>query len=67
MVGLFRANGFYNFTKEKIFAEVDTINAALMVLELDPLSQITQITEAKAKNDQNPSWKISIQLRNLSK
>ena len=67
LVGLFRANGFYNFTKEKIFAEVDTIDAALMVLELDPLSQITQITEAKAKTSQNPSWKISIQLRNLSK
>ena len=67
LVGLFRANGFYNFTKEKIFAEVDTIDAALMVLELDPLSQMTQITEAKAKKDQNPSWKISIQLRNLSR
>ena len=67
LVGLFRANGFYNFTKEKIFAEIDTIDAALMVLELDPLSQMTQITEAKAKKDQNPSWKISIQLRNLSK
>jgi hypothetical protein len=67
LVGLFRANGFYNFTKEKIFAEVDTIDAALMVLELDPLSQMTQITDAKARKDQNPSWKISIQLRNLSK
>jgi outer membrane protein insertion porin family len=28
LVELFRANGFYNFTKEKIFAEVDTIDAA---------------------------------------
>lgn len=67
LVSLFRASGFYNFTKEKIFAEVDTIDAALMVLELDPLNQITQITKAKEKEDQNPSWKISIQLRNLSK
>ena len=67
LVALFRANGFFNFTKEKIFAEVDTIDASLMVLQLDPLSQITQIAEANAKNDQNPSWKISIQLRNLSK
>ena len=67
LVALFRANGLYNFTKEKIFAEVDTIDASLMILQLDPLSQITQITEAKEKNDQNPSWKISIQLRNLTK
>ena len=67
LVALFRANGFYNFTKEKIFAEIDTIDASLMVLQLDPLNQMTQITNAKAKKDQNPSWKISIQLRNLSK
>ena len=67
LVALFRSNGFYNFTKEKIFAEVDTIDASLMILQLDPLSQITQITEAKEKKNQNPSWKISIQLRNLSK
>ena len=67
LVALFRANGLYNFTKEKIFAEVDTIDASLMILELDPLSQITQITEAKEKKNKNPSWKISIQLRNLTK
>lgn len=67
LVALFRANGLYNFTKEKIFAEVDTMDASLMILQLDPLSQITQITEAKEKKNQNPSWKISIQLRNLSK
>jgi hypothetical protein len=67
LVALFRGNGFYNFTKEKIFAEVDTIDASLMVLQLDPLSQITQINEAKEKKNQNPSWKISIQLRNISK
>ena len=67
LVALFRANGLYNFTKEKIFAEVDTIDASLMILQLDPLSQIAQITEAKEKKNQNPSWKISIQLRNLSK
>jgi hypothetical protein len=67
LVTLFRGNGFYNFTKEKIFAEVDTIDASLMVLQLDPLSQITQINEAKEKKNQNPSWKISIQLRNISK
>jgi hypothetical protein len=67
LVTLFRASGFYNFTKEKIFAEVDTIDASLMILQLDPLSQITQITEAKERKNQNPNWKISIQLRNLSK
>ena len=67
LVALFREKGFYNFTKEKIFAEVDTIDASLMTLNLDPLSQINQINEAKARKNQNPNWKISFQLRNLSK
>ena len=67
LVALFRSSGLYNFTKEKIFAEVDTLDATLMQLSLDPLSQIAQIASAKAKKNQNPSWKISFQLRNLSK
>jgi outer membrane protein insertion porin family len=67
LVALFRSKGFYNFTKEKIFAEVDTIDASLMMLNLDPLSQITQVIDAKAKKAINPSWKISFQLRNLTK
>jgi len=30
LVDLFRSNGYYYFTKEKIFAEVDTMNTRLM-------------------------------------
>ena len=67
LVALFRSKGFYSFTKEKIFVEVDTIDAALITLNLDPLSQITQVTEAQTKKEANPSWKISFQLRNLTK
>jgi len=64
LVELFRANGFYFFTKEKIFAEVDTLNQQLMQLNLDPLAQINQISNVKEKENDNPSWKISFQLRN---
>jgi hypothetical protein len=42
LVDLFRSNGYYYFTKEKIFAEVDTMNTSLMKLNLDPLAQINQ-------------------------
>jgi glycerophosphoryl diester phosphodiesterase len=35
LVELFRANGYYYFTKEKIFAEVDTLNQQLMELNLE--------------------------------
>jgi len=64
LVALFRSEGFYYFTKEKIFAEVDTIDQKLMQLNLDPLAQINQVTNATITNGQNPSWKVSIQLRN---
>jgi len=66
LVELFRSNGFYFFTKEKIFAEVDTLNQQLMQLNLDPLAQINQISDAKQKENENPSWKISFQLRNTA-
>lgn len=65
LVALFRDNGYYYFTKEKIFAEVDTLDQSLMKLSLDPLAQVIQVQEAIKKNKENPSWKISFQLRNL--
>lgn len=66
MVTLFRSQGYFNFTKEKIFAEIDTIDQSLMQLNLDPLAQINQVTNAALMKDKNPSWKVSIQLRNTS-
>lgn len=65
LVALFRNNGYYYFTKEKIFAEVDTLNQSLMTLNLDPLAQVSQVQDANKKNQGNPSWKISFQLRNM--
>jgi len=67
LVELYRSKGYYYFTKEKIFAEVDTLNQQLMNLNLDPLGQVTQVNNAKQKEKENPSWKISFQLRNISK
>lgn len=66
MVTLFRSQGYFNFTKEKIFAEIDTIDQSLMQLNLDPLAQINQVTNAAMMKDKNPSWKVSIQLRNTN-
>ena len=66
LVELFRSKGYYFFTKEKIFAEVDTLNQQLMQLNLDPLGQMIQVQTAKQKEKENPSWKITFQLRNSS-
>jgi len=67
LVELFRANGYYFFTKEKIFTEVDTLNQQLMELSLDPLDQINQVLTAQKTQKDNPHWKLSFQLRNTNK
>jgi outer membrane protein insertion porin family len=66
LVTLFRSKGYYYFTKEKIFAEVDTINQSLMTLNLDPLAQVNQVQDANKKEQGNPTWKINFQLRNVN-
>ena len=66
LVELFRANGYYFFTKEKIFAEVDTLNQGLMKLNLDPLEQMNQVLLAQKTESEHPLWKLSFQLRSTS-
>jgi len=66
LVELFRANGYYYFTKEKIFAEVDTLNQHLMELNLDPLAQMDQVLLAQKTEKEHPLWKLSFQLRSTS-
>jgi hypothetical protein len=66
LVELFRSNGYYYFTKEKIFAEIDTLDQSLMQLNLDPLKQIDQVLTATNKETENPRWKVNIQLRNTN-
>jgi outer membrane protein insertion porin family len=66
LVELFRSNGYYYFTKEKIFAEIDTVDQSLMQLKLDPLDQMNQLIAANQNKEKNPSWKVNIQLRNTN-
>jgi hypothetical protein len=65
LVAIFRNNGYYNFTKEKIFCEVDTLDEHLMQLSLDPLLQANQIINNESKDASSPHWKLSFQLRNI--
>lgn len=66
LVELFRNKGYYNFTKEKIFAEIDTLDQSLLQVNLDPLIQMDQVIAANQANLVNPKWKVSIQLRNTT-
>ena len=61
LVNLYRQNGFYNFTREDIFALVDTTDARLLQLTLDPFKQAQIIAEADRNRRINPTWDIAIQ------
>jgi len=65
LVGWFRENGYYKFTREHIYALVDTTNENLFKLTLDPIELANLIAEAEKKRRENPTWKISIKQRNL--
>ncbi|MBO9633607.1 MAG: BamA/TamA family outer membrane protein [Chitinophagaceae bacterium] len=47
----FRDNGFYKITRESIYAEVDTVVAALIDPTLDPFEQIRLLDSLRRKRD----------------
>lgn len=60
LVTLFRKNGYYRFTRENLYAEVDTTDVALLELTLDPFEQARRIAESIAKRKADPTINISI-------
>ncbi len=60
LVNLYRQNGYYNFTREDIRAIVDSTDANLLKLTLDPFKQAQIIAEAARNRRLNPKWDITI-------
>ena len=63
LTSLFRNNGYYKFTRENIFAEVDTTDVSLLEITLDPFEQARRIAEAEARRKSNPQINIVIKQR----
>jgi len=63
LTALFRRNGFYKFTRENIFAEVDTTDVSLLEITLDPFEQARRIAEAQARKKANPRISVVIKQR----
>jgi hypothetical protein len=63
LVSFFRQNGFYKFTREHIYALVDSTNESLFKLTLDPISLAKLIAKAEAERKKNPIWEITIKQR----
>ncbi len=62
LIELFRDNGYFKISKEDIYAEVDTVLAALINPGLDPFEQIRLLNELKLKRD-NPTINVVIKQR----
>ncbi len=60
LVGLYRQNGYYRFTRDDIFAEADTTDPRLLQLTLDPFKQAQIIADAARVRRENPTWDITV-------
>ncbi len=60
LVSLYRRNGYYKFTREDLYAYVDSNNQQLLKLTLDPFEQAKLLTEIGKSKRGNPNWNITI-------
>jgi hypothetical protein len=65
LVNIFRQNGYYKFSREDIYALVDTANEKLFKLTLDPIEQAKLIAQADSQRKANPQWDIDIRQRDV--
>lgn len=62
LVDTFKNHGYYRFSREDLYAEVDTVVAALINPDLDPLEQIALLEEVRKKRE-NPTINVVIKQR----
>ena len=60
MMNWYHQNGYYKFSRENIYALIDTLDTKLLTITLDPFKQVQLIAEADRKKKENPLWDITI-------
>jgi hypothetical protein len=63
LVALYRQNGYFLLTKDNMLAEVDTTDAKLLELTLDPFEQAEAIAEVAQRKKQNPTCSVDFMQR----
>ena len=63
LVNSYRKTGYYEFTREDIYAEIDTTNLSLINVTLDPLKQAELIARSAKSRRLNPTWDVVIKKR----
>ncbi len=59
----YHQNGYYKFSRDNIYAIIDTVDAKLLTLSLNPFDEASLIASAEKNKNENPRWKIEISLR----
>ena len=60
MTNWYHQNGYYKFSRENIYALLDTLDTKLLTITLDPFKQAQLIADAETKKKENPRWNITI-------
>lgn len=63
LVTLYRQNGYFQFTREHIFAHVDSLDKNLFTLSLDPIQQMELMAIAAGNRQKNRSWPVAMERR----
>ncbi len=66
LVALYRQRGYYLLQRENLAAVIDTVNAALLKLTLDPFEQAQLIQQIADKKNQTPTASVAIQQRRFA-
>jgi hypothetical protein len=66
LVALFRKNGYFKITREILYAEVDTLDPALLEITLDPFEQARKIDEVTERRKNNPTINIIVKQRAIN-
>ena len=60
---LFKRNGYYNFTRDDIYALIDTTDSRFLTLTIDPFELIKLLEDYNKSKKENPKWAITIKQR----
>lgn len=63
LTGWYHQNGYYKFSRDNIYAELDTLDPKLFSLTLDPVKEAELIVDADTKNRENTSWNVTVAQR----
>ena len=60
LTGWYHQKGYFKFTRDNIYALLDTLDDKFLTLTLDPIKEAEMIADAEKRNKENTSWDITI-------